>query len=177
MPTILTHAAVPLAIAAVAGSRHISGRLLIAGVVASMLPDVDLLVFPLAKAYSSQFGHRGFSHSLAFAAVVGAIACACSPWLRATRLATFLFVALSCASHGLLDMLTNGGKGVIYLWPFTQERYFWPARVIQVSPFSFDRFLGPEGVAVIVTELRWIWLPALAVAGVGILLRRKKAAT
>jgi len=30
--------------------------------------------------------------------------------------------------HGLLDMITNGGKGVAFLWPFTSERFFFPAR-------------------------------------------------
>ncbi len=176
MPSILSHPAVPLAVAAIAGTKRIGGRLLVAGVIASVLPDADVLAFRFGVAYGSELGHRGFSHSLFFAVMAGAIACACAPWLRASRFTAFLFVGLSCASHGLLDMLTNGGHGIAYFWPFTDTRYFLPARVIEVSPLSVRRFLGPAGWDVIVSELRWIWLPALALAAPAILVRRRRRA-
>ena len=175
MPSILTHPAVPLAIAAVVGSKHIGGRLLLAGVVASVLPDADVLAFRLGIAYASELGHRGFSHSLLFATVVGAIALAMAPWLKANRLTAFLFIGVACASHGLLDMLTNGGHGVAYLWPFTNERYFMPFQVIEVSTLSLRRFIGPAGLAVIWSEAYWVWLPAVVLATAGVLLRRRNA--
>ena len=113
MPTILSHPAVPLALALGLGRRTIPPRLLVAGVVCSILPDLDVLTFGLGIPYASQFGHRGFSHSLFFAALV-ALAGAVFYRRFETRCAVvfaFLFVAL--ASHGLLDALTNGGLGIV----------------------------------------------------------------
>lgn len=176
MPTILSHPAVPLALAAIAGQRHVSARLLAVGVIASVLPDADVLAFRLGVPYASDFGHRGFSHSLLFALAVGVLALAFAPALRCKRLTAFLFVTISCASHGLLDMLTNGGHGVAYLWPFSDERFFFPSQVIEVSTLNLRRFFGPAGLTVLLSELRWIWLPAAAAAALGILLRRKNAA-
>jgi hypothetical protein len=42
MASIVTHPAVPLALAVACGRRYVSGRLLLAGVSASILPDADL---------------------------------------------------------------------------------------------------------------------------------------
>ncbi|MEI4946339.1 metal-dependent hydrolase [Aeromonas caviae] len=64
MPTIVTHAAVPICLGLGLGSRIISLRLLLAGVAIAMLPDADVLAFKLGVAYGHVFGHRGFTHSL-----------------------------------------------------------------------------------------------------------------
>ena len=176
MPSIFTHPAVPLAIAAAIGPPHVSRRLLIAGLFASILPDADVLAFRLGIEYTNQFGHRGFSHSLFFAIAIGAFALILAPWLRTKRLTVFLFVGAACASHGLLDMLTNGGLGVAYLWPFSDQRYFFPNQVIEVSSLNLRQFFGPAGTKVMLSELCWVWLPAAAVVGTAALLRRKNAA-
>jgi inner membrane protein len=175
VPTILSHPAVPLSLAVLAGRGLVSSRLLLAGVAASVLPDLDVIGFKLGVAYGHELGHRGFSHSLAFALAVGALAAAAAPWLRAGRWAALLFVALACASHGLLDMLTNGGKGIALLWPLTDERLFLPRPVIEVSPLSLERFFGPAGLRVLASELRWVWLPAVAVALLGLMVRKALA--
>jgi inner membrane protein len=47
VPTILTHPAVPLAMAFGLGREVVSRRLLGAGVVASVLPDLDVVAFRL----------------------------------------------------------------------------------------------------------------------------------
>ena len=65
MPTIFSHTAIPIAIAL--GAKHISPRLLNAGMVASIAPDLDVAAFRFGIAYSHEFGHRGFTHSLVFA--------------------------------------------------------------------------------------------------------------
>ena len=67
MPTILTHPAVPLALALGTGGRLTPPRLAVAGVICSSLPDVDSLGFWAGVPYASLFGHRGFTHSLFFA--------------------------------------------------------------------------------------------------------------
>ena len=160
MPTIFTHPAVPLALGLGLGKNIIPPRLLAAGVAASVVPDLDVLAFRFNVAYSSDYGHRGFSHSLAFAAVLAFLAALFAPWLKAKRLTTFLFVFVSAASHGLLDMLTTGGLGVALLWPYASERMFFPWRMIVVSPLSLWEFLGLRGWRVIGSELLWVWLPA-----------------
>ena len=48
MPTIITHAAVPLCLGLGLGSRVIPPRLLFTGIVLAMLPDADVLTFSLA---------------------------------------------------------------------------------------------------------------------------------
>lgn len=69
MPTVITHAAVPLCLGAGLGLKVIPPRLLFAGVVLAMLPDADVLAFKFGVAYGNVFGHRGFTHSLLFAFV------------------------------------------------------------------------------------------------------------
>lgn len=94
MPTILTHAAVPLALGLGLGARRIPARLLVAGVVASMLPDLDVLAFRFHVAYGDAFGHRGASHSLAFALMVGLMAMALASHLKTSPRIAFAFVAV-----------------------------------------------------------------------------------
>jgi inner membrane protein len=173
MPTILSHPAVPLALGLALGTGIISRRLLAAGVLASILPDLDVLAFRIGIPYAHDFGHRGASHSLAFAALLGLLALAMAAPLRTSRSAAFWFVFVAAASHGLLDMLTNGGLGVALAWPVTDVRYFFPARVIEVSPLNLHRFFSSAGAAVFLSELRWVWLPS-AIAGFVIFVGRRK---
>lgn len=172
MPTILSHPVVPLALAIGLGSKIIPTRLAVIGILASILPDLDVLAFRLGIAYSNDFGHRGFTHSLFFALIVGLAAMTCTKSLHSTRRTVFLFMTLSVASHGMLDMLTNGGLGVAFFWPFSSERHFFPMQVIQVSPLSLSRILGPAGLLLFKSELTWLWSPA-AVAALFILTLRK----
>jgi protein-S-isoprenylcysteine O-methyltransferase Ste14 len=48
------------------------------------------------------------------------------------------------ATHGLLDTLTDGGRGVALLWPFSLERYFAPWQPIPVAPIG-PRLFAPDG--------------------------------
>jgi inner membrane protein len=137
-----------------------------------MLPDLDVLAFRLNVAYSSSLGHRGASHSVAFALVLGALAAACAPHLRSSRVIAFAFVGLAAASHGLLDMFTNGGLGVAMWWPLSSERLFVSWRVIEASPLSLRRVFSEKGLAVVQSELLWVWLPAVVCAIALIALRR-----
>jgi inner membrane protein len=165
---------VPIALAlAAAGRPRIAWPLLAAGIVASVLPDGDVAGRWFGITSSSDFGHRGISHSLAFAILAGAIAALYARRLGATPRLTFGFVFLSCASHGLLDMATNGGPGIAYFWPFSGNRLFLPWRPVMVSPLGVARFLGSTGGAVLRSEARWIWLPCLGFAFGARLARRR----
>jgi inner membrane protein len=171
VPTILSHLAPPLAMRLGFGKLAIPGRLLFAGLLASILPDLDVLAFRLHIPYSHVLGHRGFSHSLLFALGLATLAVAGASLLRSSRPLAFIFVGLAALSHPLLDMITNGGLGVALWWPWSSARVFAPWQVIEVSPLSLHRLLGPRGIAVIESELLWVWLPAL-LAGLALLAGR-----
>jgi len=172
MPTIISHPAVPLALAFGLGRRAVSEKLLQAGVVASILPDLDVLAFRLGIPYEDALGHRGFTHSLAFAVVMALAAGGACRALDTTFSRAFWFVLAAAASHGLLDSLTNGGLGVALLWPFSDERYFAPLRMIEVSPIGIG-FFSERGVQVLLSELVWVWLPCALVAAMLFAVRKR----
>lgn len=162
MPTIITHAAIPLALGVTLGSRKISRPLLAAGMVAAMMPDLDVIAFRLGMEYADQFGHRGATHSIALALALGGLAALIASRLRAKPWVAMAFVFTSCVSHPLLDMCTTGGLGVALWWPFSDQRLFFPMQFIRVSPLTLDRFMGPAGIMIIRSEFLWVWLPCFA---------------
>ena len=164
MPTIVTHAAIPLGLRIALGGAVVSTPLTIAAAVASVVPDLDVVAFAFGIPYGHPLGHRGVSHSLMFAVLLGVIAALAAPWLRSSRLAAFAVVAVSAASHGLLDAATTGGKGVALLAPFTMRRYFFPWRPIEVSPIGLSRIFSSWGASVALSELLWVWLPVLCLS-------------
>lgn len=162
MPTIFTHAIVPLAIAVAAGPSRISPKLALAGAALAVLPDADVAAFRLGIDYADPWGHRGATHSLVFAAL-GAAALTLL-WKEARSLTAFLFLTIAMASHGLLDTLTDGGLGAALFWPFDNARIFAPATPIRVSPIGAG-FFSTRGLETLWSELRWIWAPTLLIAG------------
>jgi inner membrane protein len=158
MPTILSHPAVPLAIGFGLGSGAISGRLLLAGIAASIAPDLDVYI----AHYWSAIAHRGITHTPIAAALGGLCAALIARALRTTPLKAFLFVFVCLLSHPLLDMCTNGGSGIPLFWPLDDERYFMPWTPIEVSPLGIRRFFSERGVEVLTSEIVWVWLPGLA---------------
>lgn len=146
MPTILTHAAVPLCLGLGLGTKVIPPRLLFAGIALAMVPDMDVLSFKLGVAYGNAFGHRGFTHSLLFAFVVPILCVLIGRrWLKASLTRYWLFLTVSLLSHSLLDSITTGGKGVGWLWPWSDERFFAPWQVIKVAPFALCHAVWPSG--------------------------------
>ena len=94
-------------------------------------------------------------------------------FLRGSRLMGFTVGFLAVSSHILLDAMTNGGLGVAALWPFDQTRYFCDWRPIRVSPFGLKALLSQRGLAVMLSELRWVWAPCLAVIAAALFFRKK----
>jgi inner membrane protein len=118
----------------------------------SMLPDADVIGFFLGVDYGSPWGHRGFTHSLVFAGLVGLVAGVMAGSLRRPSRRIWLLATLVVSSHPLLDTLTNGGLGCALFWPFDDTRYFAPWRPIPVSPIGLA-FISPYGVMVAAAEL------------------------
>ena len=131
----------------------------------AMLPDADAIGFAFGVRYDSMLGHRGLTHSIAFALLVGLAVGMFAFGKRPTgpgRLHLVIYFTLVTLSHPLLDALTNGGRGVALLAPFSAERYFFPFRPIEVSPIGMQ-FFSERGLEVLLSEVIWVWLPALLI--------------
>lgn len=163
MPSLFGHVLVPLSLRVGLGARYMNTRLTVFCAASAVLPDLDTIGYALGVPYGSVWGHRGVSHSLAFALAWALTSVLAARRLGTTRWATFLTVWISTSSHTLLDMLTNGGKGVALWWPWSAERWFLPFRPIRVSPIGAG-FFSERGLVVMGSELCWVGLPSLAVA-------------
>jgi inner membrane protein len=128
------------------------------------LPDIDVIGFRFGVHYGDLWGHRGVTHSLLFAAVVGVLAAARfrPNWKRDGWKLALVFVLIT-ASHGFLDAFTDGGLGVAFFSPFDRTRYFFPWRPIAVSPIGAKNLFTARGLAVLSSEARWVWIPSLVV--------------
>ena len=125
MPMTTTHALVPFAGAIAFANRPIPWRLVIAAMIASSLPDADGVWSHFLHLPSvSIFSHRGAAHSLFAALCGGLLASMFHRWLRVPALTAAVVIAASMASHGILDMMTDLGKPVAYLWPLSSVRLF-----------------------------------------------------
>lgn len=167
MPTIPTHAAVALSLGTLFPRASVPRRFWVVGAVCAIFPDFDVLGFRLGIRYGDFLGHRGFTHSLMFAALLAFAGLRCAiEGGRRSVVATYLFLA--AASHGVLDAFTNGGLGVALLAPFDNRRVFFPVRPIEVSPIGVAGFFDRGGGAVLANELLWVWLPSVLIAGSGV---------
>jgi inner membrane protein len=146
----LGHIAVGFAAARKQGDSSLPSFLLWGAL--SLLPDADVIGFQLGVRYADTWGHRGATHSLVFALIVGCavgslLSARGKPWLR-----TSLWAGLVIASHPLLDTLTTGGLGCALFWPWNNARHFAPWRPIPVAPLGMS-FLSERGMAVACTEM------------------------
>ena len=168
MATLPTHALVGCALARLWPGEEKSWPVYAAAGACAMLPDADAIGFWMGVPYGDVCGHRGLTHSLAFAACAGLAGGA-----LARRKGVGLLTALATASHGLLDSMTDGGLGVAFFAPFWNARYFLPWRPIAVSPISITHFFEHGGARVLRSELVWVWVPTLALLGIRALFSRR----
>jgi len=180
MPTIFTHAVSGLAVGQWDRSADCPRGFWVWTAVCAMLPDADVVAFAFGVPYQSLFGHRGLTHSLAFAAVVGAVAA--WAWGREgrSRWPLFLHFFLVTASHGVLDALTDGGRGIAFFAPVDATRYFFPWTPVHVSPIGGAFFTArdvdgtPYWARVVGSEVRWVWIPSAIVGLAGWALRVRR---
>src|SRR3954469_4763386 len=108
MPTVMTHAVVGLTVGTLTRFPR-RWPFWVASAVLPMLPDLDVIGLPLGVPFLSMWGHRGISHSLAAAIIIGVIAAAMMHRRLGVRpLPLALYFTLITASHGVLDTFTNG---------------------------------------------------------------------
>src|SRR5262249_36064894 len=119
MPSIISHAVVATALGKVVQPKEVPWWYWALGAGLSMLPDADVIGFGFGVGYGDLLGHRGLTHSVCFALVLAALTTL--PFMAQDRIPPrrlFIFLSLAIASHGVLDAMTNGGRGVAFLAPF-----------------------------------------------------------
>jgi inner membrane protein len=171
MPTVFTHAVVGVALATL--GRPASARLGLAAAVCAAAPDLDVIPIWLGVPWGHLLGHRGITHSLAFAAALAGVVAVAAFRAPGPRLGAWLVLFAATASHGVLDAMTDGGIGIAFFAPFDDGRYFLPWRPIPVSPIGVGRFFSARGAAVLRAEVLLVWLPAFLVALVAVWRRRR----
>jgi inner membrane protein len=177
MPTIFSHSIAALAVGKVVAPPGMPAKFWVASAICAALPDIDIVSFAFGVRYNEMLGHRGITHSFSFALLLGLavvliffrdVPVFSGRWFL---FAVYFFVITS--SHALLDALTNGGLGVALLAPFTNDRYFFPWRPIEVSPIGVDAFISQRGFEVLISEVKWIWLPSAMLVLLSIAVRRR----
>ena len=158
------------AVAAQAAAGEISPpqrrRLYVLAALASVLPDLDVLVFMLLRPLEMT-PHRGASHSLLFAALSALLlALLCVRYFSLTRARLFVCVFAAYTSHLVLDYLMGGGPEVMFFWPFSMQGYLAPVQLVPTAYYglSVDALLdvmrAPATYAGIALELA-IFVPLL----------------
>ena len=149
----------------------------------SFSPDFDVIAFRFGIPYASPYGHRGATHSICFALLMGVLIWVFhalysrskrridnttqAKTLRRTSWYWGLIAMLVTLSHPLLDAFTDGGLGVALWWPLSEERIFFSPQWIPVSPIGVG-ILSARGAYVILFEtvlclplwlyLIWPWI-------------------
>lgn len=177
MASIFGHALTAFAIGKPMVKKLLNLKLVLLGIICSIFPDADVLGFQFGIPYKSFWGHRGFTHSFVFAIILAILLVFTFYKTKRSKdkisIAFYLFICT--ASHGILDALTNGGKGVALLAPFDNSRYFFPFRPIKVSPIGITNFFSEWGFKVVLSELIWIGIPSIFIIIFYKLLQNKQA--
>jgi inner membrane protein len=172
MASPFSHAIVAVAIG---GVFEMPADACMVGAAVSILPDIDVFWMPFGIPEASLFGHRMFTHSLLFAALVATALLAGGVHKlipRSGRGTLWLYLFLAIASHGILDAFTDAGSGVAFFAPFSEARYFFPFQPLHVSPTIARTAFTPEAVQVTASELTWIWIPSLVLIAARLVKRR-----
>ena len=123
--------------------RRLLRSFLIVGGICTVRPDIDAVGRPFSGGRGDLGflgGHRGFTHSLTYAVLIGLIAMLATvaiPSWKEFRVRFDRFVGLSTAAHGALDALSSVGattSPVQFFSPFS-TRYTAPWHPIH-GPFS-----------------------------------------
>ena len=169
MPSVFSHAVATIGISACFYRPGVPKQVWVAGLFCFVTPDLDVVGFRFGIHYGDLWGHRGFTHSLTFAALLaGATLISAFPQgvPNLNRVALWVYLFLATASHGFLDAMTDGGLGVAFFAPFNNARYFFPWTPIHISPIGISRFSSSRGLGVLRSELLWVWLPAAVLTAV-----------
>lgn len=176
MPTFIGHAVTGIAFSSTVADKRHWLRISILCILCAVAPDFDVIGFRLGIPYQHWLGHRGFSHSIIFAAIIAVIACLFAPRQPMKTKGAFFYVFFASGMlHSVLDAMTNGGLGVAFFSPFSETRYFLPWQPIEVSPLSIKSFFTLRGFRVIKSELLYVIIPSVCFILFMAWYRRRKA--
>ena len=178
MASGLTHLFTAAALGKTYTGEKMLPRFWVLASVCAVLPDLDVLGYYYGIRYADLFGHRGFTHSLFFAMLLGLVVVVAAfrtvPALSKQWWGLVGFFFAVTASHGVLDAMTDKGYGIAFFLPFDSTRYFLPWRPIYASPMRISRFFSRTGCEIVAGEILWIWGPLTLVAASAWWYRRKK---
>ena len=180
MVSAFTHAYFAFALRSCYPADPLARRLTLLGMACAAAPDLDTIGYWLGVPYEHALGHRGITHGLPFAVAL-ALAVGTFAFRDVARgsrrhLQRVRYLFMATLSHGVLDMLTNGGLGIAFLSPFSEQRFFLPWRPVEVAPIGVRAFFTDHGAHVFASELLWVWLPATVLALLVWWLRRRSGA-
>ena len=167
MASAFSHAFVAVALGSASAQHRMPWHFWALSITCSILPDADVIGFAVGLPYNSLWGHRGLSHSLCFAFVLSlcVVSLAFREYVAFSRpwWSHVLYFFVVTASHGVLDAMTDGGRGIAFFAPFDTTRYFFPWRPVRVSPISIRAFFSTRGLQILSSELVFIWIPTTLV--------------
>jgi inner membrane protein len=184
MPTGITHAFVGLAGAKILARQKRRAKFWVLAPVCAFLPDLDTIGFRFGVKYWDMLGHRGLTHSVPFALVLSLAVVLLffrehKPFASRQWWWLWLFFFLVTVSQGILDAMTDGGLGVAFFAPFSNERFFLPWRPIRVAPIGIGGFLrNPHWASrCLVSEFTVVWLPMILLMIVTHVRRKRTASS
>lgn len=101
-------------------------RVITIAAICAALPDLDLIGWPLGVSPASPLGHRGLTHSIPFAFLLGGLATiAFLPLLEQRhRITAACVLILATMTHAMLDAMTSyAPTGPAFWAPFSNQRY------------------------------------------------------
>lgn len=165
MPTFISHAAVSLPVSLGFTKKKYRKEIILLSVLVSMLPDFDGIGYYFGIPYEHFLGHRGFSHSIVFSAIIAILFtyfCVKQKYIEPKQY-KFIFINFFVigVSHGILDAMTNGGLGIALFSPFNNARFFLPWQPIIVSAILPQYFFQMNGILVFKREILYLILPSI----------------
>jgi inner membrane protein len=146
-----------------AGDRRpgsLAALLVFAGL--ALLPDADVVLVALGACDDGLCGHRGASHSLPMALAIGLLAGAVARRLSWPVIRTIVAATCAVASHAVLDILSAGGRGLPLFWPFSDQRFASPVRLLSDAPRGLALLSLPGAISVAIELL--VFLPMMIYA-------------
>jgi inner membrane protein len=141
--------------------RACTGALLAFAALAE-LPDIDVVGVAFGLPDVGDGGHRGASHSFVLALALGLASALVARRFGWPFMRTLVAATLAVASHGVLDALGEGGRGIPMLWPLSDARYMSPWRILPDAPRGLA-MLSRHGLLDLLIELV-LFFPAAAFA-------------
>jgi inner membrane protein len=158
----LTQIVLGAAVAEAVAGRKMGAKAALWGAIAGTIPDLDVFLSPFFHPIDAALMHRGVSHSLLFALVVGPILGWVVHRLYGERyeLKTWMWLFfLGIVTHPMLDMFTNYGTS--FLWPLDYRITFNTVFVIDplyTLPFIVFLIAALSRKKESTWRKRWNWI-------------------